>query len=798
MWLGGNKQYDSNLNLGMGDTHLLDQDIITLMDNVWYHVALVFASAGGGNPEHGTYKVYVDGAPMPPGTITTIAGYTPDIYKNLNTLIGTAGQCPDPNDANCTRPMDIGNVGRARTQGFRGWIDDFGIYDRELSGCEIWELAGGPNCPTIFPVEPLDLTTDVQPDTNLEWLVYDEDVNSVDVYFGTDQTAVYDANRYSPEFKGNQTAATYDPTPGGTYLNLLKNYYWRIDGVNDSNIAAWPVSVWQFTTDDGAPICVAPKDIVGPFWVELQNPDVELQWLPAGNYTTSFDVYVSSDWDDVNDSNTAARKADDTTNTSLRMSPPLSLRTQYYWRVVANHTAGVVPSATAGAVWSFKTGEYYVVEDFESYMIEEGTPTPAVIGNWAKTGGLLNYYLISNDSASYPGTRSLDLALNSGTSPYYSGISRTYSYNNDYSINNTAKAVSIWYKADSNTNRLYVALKDSDNVEHIETNIYPVTDGDWNYWSIALRYFASVNKCSIKTIEIGEGDRENQTIPGSSTGRLRLDDIRLYPPRIPYPCPYGDLDGDCDVDWEDVRLLTQDWLTSPPVNMIKNFSFNEGIDGNGWPVHWTLYHATSIPSSNYAALSVNTPDGLPAPCARIDRNQPVSGWMDSDLTQMLDVSSLMNQTIEVSFDHKGNIEAPDNTMFEFRLAFSTSTALSSTGLYCIQRRQEGHDPYCPTCYGSFRWDWESYSMAVEVTESYLHIDFRLAGRADTNPDPLPWVQIDNVVVKEQGKEPPPCDIFGTPFIIYGAGGDGRCDFYDFVLLANDWLVTIPIFPPPFP
>jgi hypothetical protein len=68
---------------------------------------------------------------------------------------------------------------------------------------------------------------------------------SHDVYFGTDYQSLSDADRLSPEYRGNQYANTYD---AGTLesLEIARNYYWRIDEVSGTEV--WTGNVWSFTT----------------------------------------------------------------------------------------------------------------------------------------------------------------------------------------------------------------------------------------------------------------------------------------------------------------------------------------------------------------------------------------------------------------------------------------------------------------------------------------------------------------------------------------------------------------------
>lgn len=64
---------------------------------------------------------------------------------------------------------------------------------------------------------------------------------SHDVYVGTSQTAVKNATRNSPEFKGNQAATSY----AASGLNSLLTYYWRVDEL-DSLGNATKGTVWYF------------------------------------------------------------------------------------------------------------------------------------------------------------------------------------------------------------------------------------------------------------------------------------------------------------------------------------------------------------------------------------------------------------------------------------------------------------------------------------------------------------------------------------------------------------------------
>jgi hypothetical protein len=72
---------------------------------------------------------------------------------------------------------------------------------------------------------------------------------SHEVYFGTDEDAVTNATKDSPEYKGTKASddETYDPGK----LEWYTTYYWRIDEVNDLHPdSPWTGTLWSFTTGD--------------------------------------------------------------------------------------------------------------------------------------------------------------------------------------------------------------------------------------------------------------------------------------------------------------------------------------------------------------------------------------------------------------------------------------------------------------------------------------------------------------------------------------------------------------------
>ena len=72
---------------------------------------------------------------------------------------------------------------------------------------------------------------------------------SHEVYFGTDEDAVKNATKDSPEYKGTKAVGDEIYDPGK--LAWATSYYWRVDEVNSINPdSPWSGTLWSFTTGD--------------------------------------------------------------------------------------------------------------------------------------------------------------------------------------------------------------------------------------------------------------------------------------------------------------------------------------------------------------------------------------------------------------------------------------------------------------------------------------------------------------------------------------------------------------------
>jgi len=94
--------------------------------------------------------------------------------------------------------------------------------------------------------DPPSGAADVKQTPILTWAAGDY-ASSHQVYFGTDQDAVRNANTGSPEYKGSRPKGDESYDPGE--LEWDTTYYWRVDEVNNTNPdSPWVGGLWSFKT----------------------------------------------------------------------------------------------------------------------------------------------------------------------------------------------------------------------------------------------------------------------------------------------------------------------------------------------------------------------------------------------------------------------------------------------------------------------------------------------------------------------------------------------------------------------
>ena len=104
-----------------------------------------------------------------------------------------------------------------------------------------------------------------------------------------------------------------------------------------------------------------------------------------------------------------------------------------------------------------------------------------------------------------------------------------------------------------------------------------------------------MNLANIKSIVIGVGDRYATSGPAAD-GELSIDDIRLHPIRcISTDRPVGDLVPDCKIDYKDIDVISDDWL-SENTGLVLWYKFDETSgnivhDSSGRAYDGTISHS---------------------------------------------------------------------------------------------------------------------------------------------------------------------------------------------------------------
>jgi hypothetical protein len=212
-------------------------------------------------------------------------------------------------------------------------IDERGFYGTTKGNIWSFTTISYPDKATN-PV-PADDANNLHPDSVvLNWIAGSGCTNSHDVYFGTSFSDVNEANSLSVEFKGNQTATSYNPG----VLEINKSYFWRIDEKN--SFGTTKGNIWNFTTNsDQFPLKASnPVPANGAIKVSLTQV---LSWT-AGIGATSHDVYFGT----VNPPPFIGNQAGTSYNPGTLVKNKF-----YYVRVIERNNAGT----SAPLDWSFTT-----------------------------------------------------------------------------------------------------------------------------------------------------------------------------------------------------------------------------------------------------------------------------------------------------------------------------------------------------------------------------------------------------------------------------------------------------------
>jgi hypothetical protein len=389
---------------------------------------------------------------------------------------------------------------------------------------DIWSFSIQPY--TAYNPDPADGAEAIALNAKLTWTAgYGAKLHTV--YFGENFDTV------SSAVSGGALAGTTTYSPTG--MKAGKVYYWRVDETDPPNVHKG--QVWTFTTVGAVG---NPHPSNGNASAEM---NAILTWTP-GSAAASHQVYFGTDKVAVRNAGTASPEYKGTRTLGAESYDPglLARDSTYYWRV--DEVNNVNPNSPwKGPVWSFTTGPYLLVDNFESYNdIDlpaagsnrifdkwiDGFLTPAT--NGAVVGNNLPPYaertVVHDGKQSMPYSYDNNLKFSEATMTL-TGAAR------DWTREGVA-SLSLWFRG-ATTNaadRMYVALNGTAVVYH--DNPSATQRGGWAQWIIPLQTFADlgVRLTDVSSIAIGFGTRGNTTTAGG-TGKMYIDDIRLYRPTTP-------------------------------------------------------------------------------------------------------------------------------------------------------------------------------------------------------------------------------------------------------------------------
>jgi hypothetical protein len=322
---------------------------------------------------------------------------------------------------------------------------------------------------------------------------------SHDVYFGTDANSVRDAN--------TSTVGIYkgsQPHDANTYgpmsLELDKKYYWRIDEVNEANVVTTG-NIWSFTTISGK--AASPSPTNGETNVAI-NPT--LSWV-AGFGATSHDVYFGTMY--------PGTFQDNQPGTSFNPGT-LAPNTTYYWRIDEVGGYGTI----TGTVWSFTTVQTKAANPCPANSAVN-VPVTATL-SWTAGSGAVSH----------------DVYFDTSNPPTFYGNQTTTTFEPNVLNFNTTY---YWRIDEANgPNTVTGDLWTFTTTSGLAENPDPVSGA------------INVGRGTVLRWTAGYGAASHDVYLGTSLSSITNAER-----------PTGDLDGDGQVDYNDLFILTNYWLQDP-------------------------------------------------------------------------------------------------------------------------------------------------------------------------------------------------------------------------------------------
>jgi hypothetical protein len=333
------------------------------------------------------------------------------------------------------------------------------------------------------------------------------------------------------------------------------------------------IDVFGFHMRNGRPYSILSLDTLWPQpateprpgnGADDVDPGVVLSWK-AGAYVASHDVYLGTNFNDVNDGDTTSsvyRGRQDLDANSYDPPEPLESGGTYYWRVdeiflvvddAEDYCEGMECENLICDTWADG-----VINGTSSWVALGTTPYFPVHGGTHSIW--FNYYNVWDYGAGYYSEISANTA-----GPNSLGIGKDWTMQE-------VKSLTLYFYGDpyndgGASEQMYLGLEDSRGTDSYADVKYgdmnDVQEAGWHEWSIALQDFndEGVNLRDVNRVCIGFGVRGSDEAGGN--GAVCFDDIRLYPRRCIEPTHRADINADCVVEFKDFAILGSQWRQSP-------------------------------------------------------------------------------------------------------------------------------------------------------------------------------------------------------------------------------------------
>ncbi|MFC1633836.1 LamG domain-containing protein [Planctomycetota bacterium] len=311
--------------------------------------------------------------------------------------------------------------------------------------------------------------------------------------------------------------------------------------------------------------------------------DVELSWFP-GQSAQEHMVYFGDNPSDVDTDANAVSDPQQPQDANLFDPCGLDLGKTYYWRIDEVHDTQILP----GPIWSFTTTDHHIVDDFDQYdLLAHDDPNNINFYDAWKQGSVY----LSLDEAHECSKKSMGFDYYYYHYSVYSEASRPFSPAQDWTAAGE-KVLELYFHGRSHNTpaQMYLVLDDGDSETILS---YPGDANDlqkeaWQVWRIELSELndPNLNLSHIAGLSLGfcaEAGKPSST----GSGTIYFDDIRLYSSRcLQENRSDADFDGDCIVDFKDLKELALCWLdrgthmyyVTTPKNPIAWYKFDGNTD----------------------------------------------------------------------------------------------------------------------------------------------------------------------------------------------------------------------------